>query len=112
MTKCILIDKNKKTYLWSGETFEIEIYDNSGILDKKIAGFIRYDIQDRVELVQIYIRPKQRKKGLGRLHIKELEKIAKKKKIIIHSGSVEGEPFHEFCKSMGFNLIAPRLWEK
>ncbi len=46
MENCILIDKQKKISHWQGEDFETKIYNNSGILEPKTAGFIRYSIFD------------------------------------------------------------------
>ena len=66
IVNCLLIDKGNKITFWYGEDerFEEEIYNNSGILNAQIAGFIRYIIfSDYIELKQIFVRPEERRGG-------------------------------------------------
>ena len=118
-TKCIFIDKNKKTSLWQGD-FET-IYDNSGILKPEIAGFIRYLIfEEHLEIKQIFVSLEFRQRGYGRLLVERLIKLAKdskKKEIITISGTNRGETFGDFLEKMRFerginkNWTRP-IWEK
>ena len=120
IVSCILIEKKKKIVFWyvSDEKFEKEIYDNSGILEPEIAGFIRYIIfSNHVELKQIFVRPEIRRGGYGRLLIEKLIKLAiknKKKRIITISGSSKGEVFGDFLIRMGFteDIHKHWIWEK
>src|SRR3990167_10173444 len=90
--------------------FETKVYDNSGILDPKIKGFIRFDIEkDYVILHQIYVRPDCRREGIGSAMLEALKK--QKKKIVVFTNTNESEIFGRFIRGQGFKNVGGKKWE-
>ena len=116
MEKYIIIGKNKKIKHVDDVVFETDIYDNSGILDPSIMGFIRYEIfDDHIQLIQIFIDPEERRGGYGFKLVKSLERITRKegkKKIVTYTGMNKGDVFGDFLISMEFRITKPGRWEK
>lgn len=118
MTKLILIGKTKRAKITEVEDliFDTIIYNNDGILDPNIRGFIRYDINDKgANMIQIYVRPEARKAGVGTLLLENLEKVAIKnkiKKLYIINSADENDPVYKLFIKMGYLKTAPKLWEK
>src|SRR3990167_2104715 len=79
------------------EYFDTKVYNNSGILDPKIKGFIRFTPGKETILHQIYVHPDHRKEGIGTKMVKVL-----KGKIVTFTNTSEGEPFWGFLTKQGF----------
>lgn len=101
-----IITDNLKVKEISDEQFEL-IYNNSGILDAKIKGFIRFTEDKEITLHQIYVHPEHRREGIGTKMLKAL----KKKKIVTFSNTSEGEPFFGFLIRHGFKNVGNKTWE-
>ena len=95
--------------------FDNEIYDNSGIKDPGIAGFVMYFIEDNcLRLNQIFVRPEARGKGLGLALLKDLDKLTKKhkkEKVVIINGADENDPVYKLFIKSGLKRDG-KLWEK
>jgi len=88
-----------------------------GILLDGVKGFCRYILEDdKIELRQIFIDEKERKKGYGSIIVNELIKIAKennKKSIWLLSSTANIEnTFGKFLAFNGFIQLDKFLWEK
>ena len=97
------------------EYFDTKVYNNDGIQDPNIKGFMRYGInEDSGEFYQIFVHPNHRKEGVGTLLIKELITITKKNKknkIIVHTGTDETDIFGAFITRKGFKNLGNKWWE-
>ena len=107
---------------------ELEFYDDFNITEfyylekgdwklKEKIGFLIYFInKNDIELKQIFIGEKYRRKHYGILFLNELVKIAEKnniKKIWLKSSLKGGEVFHSFLENFGFSKISSSdIWEK
>src|SRR3990167_3546618 len=93
----------------SDQEFESTVYDNSGILDPKIKGFIRFTSEkDHTTLHQIYVHPNHRREGIGS---KMLDALKKKGKIVVFTNTNEGEVFGSFIIKKGFKNVSDKRWE-
>ena len=97
------------------EHFDTKVYNNDGIQDPEIIGFMRYGInEDSGEFYQIYVHPDHRKEGIGTLLVEKIIAITRKKKkmkIIVSTGTSEGETFGDFIISKGFKKTEGKRWE-
>jgi|SRR3990167_6697519 len=91
------------------EYFDTKVYNNSGILDSKIKGFIRFTAGKDIILHQIYVHSDHRKEGVGSTMIEVLKK--QKKKIITFSNTNDTEIFGIFLISQGFKYTENKRWE-
>ena len=92
------------------QEFESTVYDNSGILDPEIKGFIRFTAEkDHVVLHQIYVHPDHRREGIGSKILDALKK--KGEKIVMFTGTNEGDVFWEFIIKKGFKNASCKKWE-
>ena len=75
--------------------------------DDKILGFISYIRQgtDGINIPKIYVKPEAHGKGIGKLLVQEVEKIAQKNKIDFLELNVNRKnPAMYFYKKLGFEL--------
>ena len=108
--KIVLANPEVNVQEITDDYFETKVYDNSGILDPKIKGFIRFDIEkDHIILHQIYVHPDHRREGIGSAMLEELKK--QKKKIVTFTNTNEGEVFGSFIIKKGFKNVGGKKWE-
>ena len=89
------------------EYFDTKVYNNSGIQDPNIIGFMRIG---KNEFYQIYVHPDHRQKGVGTILMDKIEALSKGK-IKVHSGANEGEQFGNFLIKKGY-IKEGKIWEK
>jgi GNAT superfamily N-acetyltransferase len=107
--KIILAGEKIKLQEVTDDYFETKIYNNSGILDPNIKGFIRFQKKDTIVLNQIYVHPDQRRKGIATKMLGELKK--QKKRIITITNTNESEIFGRFLIKEGFKDLGNKRWE-
>ena|SRR3989344_4115966 len=115
--RIILVNPKKRVTIKeiTEEYFDTKVYNNEGIQDPNIVGFMRYGInKDSGEFYQIFVHPDHRKEGIGTLLIEELIAITKKNKknkIIVHTGTDETDIFGAFITRKGFKNLGNKWWE-